>query len=125
MGRILLVEDDVELLRALGVLLRLRGHQIEVAGNGREGLEILKSTNLPYDLIVSDVRMPEMDGVTMARELDRQQVAVGTPILFISAWITERDLPSLRFHPVQFVQKSQRFDQIMKAIVHLVQKKSA
>jgi response regulator RpfG family c-di-GMP phosphodiesterase len=67
---ILCVDDEPNILSSLRRLFRARGYQILVAQSGQEGLEILK--NEAVDLVISDMRMPEMDG-TQFLELVRQQ----------------------------------------------------
>lgn len=60
-ARILCVDDEVLVLKALDRLFHKDGFQIELANNGKEGLRILEQQ--PIDLVISDMRMPEMDGV--------------------------------------------------------------
>ena len=69
MTRVLLVEDDKNLSFILKSSLEqmIGGYEIEVATNGKEGLEKLASGR--FDVIVSDVEMPVMDGVTMVRQV--------------------------------------------------------
>ncbi len=59
--RILIVDDEVNILRSLKRLLRREGYEIRAAESGQAGLEILKKE--PVDLIISDQRMPGMSGV--------------------------------------------------------------
>lgn len=59
---ILLVDDEVAILRTLKRLFRKTGHRILAASSGREGLEILKEEHASVALIISDQRMPEMNG---------------------------------------------------------------
>jgi CheY-like chemotaxis protein len=65
---ILLVEDDPAVATALAQLLRHDGHTVDTAANGRLALVQLQAR--PYDLIVSDLRMPELDGPGLYRELE-------------------------------------------------------
>ncbi|MGR9046445.1 MAG: HD domain-containing phosphohydrolase [Gammaproteobacteria bacterium] len=58
--RLLLVDDEPNVLKALKRLFRTSGYTIHSAGNGAEGLEVLKREAI--DLIISDMRMPQMDG---------------------------------------------------------------
>ena len=67
---ILCVDDEPNILSSLRRLFRARGYQILVAQSGQEGLEILKTEAV--DLVISDMRMPEMDGAQFL-ELVRQQ----------------------------------------------------
>lgn len=67
-ARVLLVEDEEELVRIVERwLIRKFGVEVDSAGNGRDGLE--QATTRSYDLIVSDIRMPEMDGIAMVEQI--------------------------------------------------------
>lgn len=71
--RILLVEDQKE-IRAMYVdLLTTLGAFVDTADNGRKALEIIDGSEQPFDLIVSDVIMPEMDGLKMAKRIRESQ----------------------------------------------------
>lgn len=90
MTRILLVEDDKNLSFILKSSLEqmIGGYEIEVATNGKEGLEKLASGR--FDVIVSDVEMPVMDGVTMVRQVRERYPDVA--IVFITGLTTARDV---------------------------------
>ena len=65
-----LVVDDNELMReVLTSLLSKRGHQCESASNGKEALK--KAVQRRFDVVVTDLEMPEMDGLTLIGELNR------------------------------------------------------
>jgi EAL domain-containing protein (putative c-di-GMP-specific phosphodiesterase class I) len=72
--RILLVDDDPAVLRAYQKLLASRGCSVDTATNGREGLTLMES--VPFDVIISDVSMPEMDGLEFLRAVRRRDLDV-------------------------------------------------
>lgn len=81
--RLLIVDDDPNLLMAIAAVLRGEGFEVTTARNGKDAiLQIAKS--LP-DLIVSDVRMPLMDGFTLARQLRSAPHTKLIPIIFLTA----------------------------------------
>jgi DNA-binding NarL/FixJ family response regulator len=81
--RLLVVDDELNLLRAVAAVLRGEGFDVMTARNGKDALlQIAKS--LP-DLIVSDVRMPVMDGYTLARQLRSAPHTKLIPIVFLTA----------------------------------------
>ncbi len=88
-GRLLVVDDEPKLLRALAVDLKGEGYDVLTARNGREAL-ICVAYKMP-DLIVSDVRMPGMDGYELARRLRRNQSTALVPIVFLTAKDTTED----------------------------------
>ena len=66
-ARILCVDDEPNILSALRRLFRARGYQVLVAASGREGLNILETEAV--DLVISDMRMPEMDGAQFLEQV--------------------------------------------------------
>ncbi len=81
--RLLVVDDEPNLLRAVAAVLRGEGFEISTARSGREAL-VAVAENTP-DLIVSDVRMPGMDGFELARRLRRAPNFALLPIIFLTA----------------------------------------
>ncbi|MFC5385668.1 response regulator [Aquamicrobium segne] len=66
MAKLLIVEDDDSVRMFVSRALERCGHQIEVAADGAQGLEMIKAAKGGYDLVLSDIRMPAMDGIEMA-----------------------------------------------------------
>ena len=81
--RVLLVDDDREILRGLSVRLRAFGFEILTAVNGKTGLEAA-AANRP-NLILLDINMPVMDGFTMLSRLRRSDDMKETPVMMLSA----------------------------------------
>lgn len=67
MQTILIVEDQTEIREVMGLLLTLSGYNVILAADGKEGLNLAAS--LPFDLIITDIRMPQMDGNNLISEL--------------------------------------------------------
>jgi CheY-like chemotaxis protein/CHASE3 domain sensor protein len=82
--RILVVEDDVRNIFALSSLLEPKGASIEIARNGREALESL-TRNSNIDLVLMDIMMPEMDGLTAMREIRKRPEWKKLPIIALTA----------------------------------------
>jgi CheY-like chemotaxis protein len=87
--RILVVEDDVRNVYALTNILEPRGATVEIARNGREALAALeKSLSQPdaaIDLVLMDVMMPIMDGLTATREIRKRREWKKLPIITLTA----------------------------------------
>jgi CheY-like chemotaxis protein len=87
--RILVVEDDVRSVFALTSILEPRGALVEIARNGREALAALeKSLGDPdgrIDLVLMDIMMPEMDGLTATREIRKRSEWKKLPIIALTA----------------------------------------
>ena len=81
--RLLVVDDEPNLLRAVGACLRGEGFDVVTARSGAEALVRVAET-VP-DLIVSDIRMPGMDGYQLARQLRSSPRTALTPVVFLTA----------------------------------------
>lgn len=78
--RILIVEDEPDLLRGLAQVLREEGYAVDLAEDGEAGL--YKALNTAYDVIVLDVMLPVMDGLTVLKKLRETKA---TPVLMLTA----------------------------------------
>jgi CheY-like chemotaxis protein/CHASE3 domain sensor protein len=87
--RILVVEDDVRNIFALSKVLEPRGATIEIARNGREALEVLARSSTaagtPIDLVLMDIMMPEMDGLTAMSKIRKLPQWQKLPIIALTA----------------------------------------
>jgi pilus assembly protein CpaE len=81
--KILIVDDDLDTLRLVGLMLQRQGYQISAANNGEQGLA--KAVEEKPDLILLDVMMPDMDGYEVTRRLRLNPVTSSTPILMFTA----------------------------------------
>jgi CheY-like chemotaxis protein len=79
---ILVIDDEPLVAGVIADTLMLVGYKVETAKNGREGLE--KIAACAYDLILSDLRMPELDGVGLYRELEQHHPSVLRRLAFVS-----------------------------------------
>ncbi|MBF0371474.1 MAG: response regulator [Magnetococcales bacterium] len=74
MGQILVIDDDEQFLGFLKEILLMEGLSVETATNGKEGLHLLEKTH--FDLIISDVFMPETDGIMLLRALRKSHPGI-------------------------------------------------
>jgi CheY-like chemotaxis protein len=74
MPRILIIDDDIVTREILNEILEMEGYQVANAGDGKAGLKIHREN--PFDLIITDIIMPEMEGLETIRELRRISPAV-------------------------------------------------
>jgi DNA-binding NtrC family response regulator len=70
MGRIIVVEDDKSVRELLREILKRVGHEVVDAGNGKEAIALYKSA--PADLVITNILMPEKEGLETIQELRRQ-----------------------------------------------------
>ncbi len=81
--KILIIDDDLDTLRLVGLMLQRQGYQISAATNGQQGLD--KAFEEDPDLILLDIMMPDMDGYEVTRRLRRNPSTMETPILMFTA----------------------------------------
>jgi two-component system cell cycle sensor histidine kinase/response regulator CckA len=102
-GRVLLVEDEDTVRAVAERALARQGYEVTTAADGEDGLEALSrvlGAGGDFDLVVSDVVMPSMDGPSMAREIRRLKPDL--PVLFMSGYAEEQlrrdiDIPNMHF----------------------------
>jgi two-component system, chemotaxis family, chemotaxis protein CheY len=82
MAKILAVDDSASLRQMVCFTLKEAGHQVVEATDGVEALELARGTEV--DLVISDVNMPQMDGITLVRELRALPEYKFTPILLLT-----------------------------------------
>lgn len=88
----LLIADDSDSMRRVirGVLMRLGFEQIDEAADGLEALRLFRLTQ--YDLVVTDLAMPNMNGIELLREIRELSGRRYTPVLIVSGQLSERNL---------------------------------
>ncbi|MGA7241215.1 MAG: response regulator [Bryobacteraceae bacterium] len=82
-ARILLVDDNRDGLLIRRSLLEEQGYSVEVAPGGEEGFELFQAS--PFDVLVTDYRMPRMNGVDLIRRI--REIAVGARIILLSGFV--------------------------------------
>ena len=81
--KILVVDDDPDIVAVTEARLKLSGYDVHTAVNGLEGLEIARQ--LKPDLVILDIIMPEMDGFTLYNELKKDEEIAHIPIVILTA----------------------------------------
>jgi CheY-like chemotaxis protein len=89
--RVLVVEDEIRVAQMIAEVLEAEGYEVDTAANGLLALEKIQEHD--YDLILSDLRMPELDGLGLYRELERRKPTLLSRFLFVSGTM---DLPEYR-----------------------------
>lgn len=113
MAKILITEDEDSLRSFVARALRLDGHETHEAGDGAEGLE--KLAQGPFDLLLSDIRMPVMDGIELAHQASEQ--FPGLKILLMTGYAEQRErADDLATKIVDVVQKPFALPDIRRAV---------
>ena len=82
MPRILTVDDSVAMRQMMSATLTQAGYEVVQASNGRDALKI--ACEQPVDLVITDVNMPQMDGIDLVRELRSLSQYRQKPLLFLT-----------------------------------------
>ena len=88
MNKILIIDDEESLLTTLEMLFDSEGYSVQTAGGGREGLEKLTRDNMP-DLLISDIKMPDLDGIEVLREV--RKIDPYLPVVLITAHADKKE----------------------------------
>ena len=122
MARILIAEDEDTLRRFVARALAMDGHVIVEAGDGAEALEHIEAES--FDLLLSDIRMPVMDGIALATETAKLRPTM--PILLMTGYAEQRERaePLMRI-VVDVVSKPFTLPQIRQAVSDALMAKAA
>ena len=102
MAYILVVDDEEKIRNILKIMLTLKGHQVDLAANGFEALEMIKENC--YDLVIADIRMEGLTGLELLEEIKKLPVPV--PVVFITAYATiESAVEAMRAGAVDYIPK--------------------
>jgi EAL domain-containing protein (putative c-di-GMP-specific phosphodiesterase class I)/CheY-like chemotaxis protein len=114
-ARILVADDDDALRRLMQRLLREAGHDVLLACDGVEALQVFGDGHV--DLIVSDISMPRMDGVTLLRRV--RELNEDIPfILLAGAPTANTAIDALRFHATEYLPKPVEPHQLLESVTH-------
>lgn len=113
MAHILIVDDEPKIRHILRVMLTLKGYQVDEAGDGEEALSKIAST--VYDLVVSDIKMPKLDGFSLLAKIKAMEQPC--PVVFITAFATvDTAVEALKHGAVDFITKPFEEERILLTI---------
>lgn len=102
MPRLLIVDDEVGIRRTLKDLMTMQGYEVEEAANGVDGLEKIKNGH--FDLVLSDIQMPQMDGMELLKAA--KDLSFDTPFIMLTAHASiERAVEAIKIGAYDFVPK--------------------
>ena len=111
---VLLVEDDPEVRRVVELTLARHGYRVHTAGNAGEALLLLEQRSADVDLLVTDIVLPHVDGVELARRLRLTRPAV--PVLLMTGYVDQPiDLGQLE-PPARLLRKPFRAEQLLEHV---------
>ena len=113
MEKILIAEDEEKLRDLFAQFLKAKGYQVVEARDGQEALAL--ATRQPFDLIMMDVKMPRMDGLSALQQIRTISPAAGV-ILITGYRVTPELEEALQEGTVEYLRKPFTFDQLMETI---------
>lgn len=124
-GYLLIVEDDLDILRLLESALTFRGYRVATASHGSEGLDIVQR-ELPA-LVIADIMMPKLDGFGLVHRLRIDPRTRGVPVIFITAtYVAPEDQEfALDIGVTRFVQKPVDLDVFLALVADLLKQGKA
>lgn len=109
--RILVIEDEDKLRRVLELQLRSSGYEVELASNAEEGLKLASSV----DLVLTDLRLPGMDGLTLLESLRQQSMTL--PVIVMTAYGTvDNAVQAIKSGAADFLLKPFSLDHLMTVV---------
>jgi CheY-like chemotaxis protein len=111
---VLVMDDDLALQTVLEIALRDAGYEVILANDGQEGIE--KLTTLNPNLVISDIMMPQMDGVETFQRIKEQLQDNGIPIFIMTALSRKPWFADLEAEGAVIIQKPFEIDELL----HLV-----
>ncbi|MCD2423033.1 response regulator [Niabella pedocola] len=117
---ILVVEDDLNMLDFISASLKAEGYHTCCAINGKEALGILQARQI--ELVLSDVMMPEMDGITLCRRIREQISSSHVPVVLLTARsTTDAELQALESGADAYIMKPFKWKQVRATIKNLLE----
>ncbi|NQU76207.1 MAG: response regulator [Planctomycetes bacterium] len=111
--RILVVDDEPVVTKSCRRILLVEGHQVETAESGQEGLR--QALSQPFDLVMADLRMPDLDGMELVRAVrkDRPQTAI---IIITGFGTITSAVTATKLGVSEYIEKPFTPDQIVEAV---------
>ena len=112
--RVLVVDDEASIRDLLAKTLALAEYEVDTAPDGARALDRLREARGAYDLIIADLRMPGMDGLTLIREV--KQINANIPIIIITGFSTESSaIEAVNLGVAGYLTKPFRVPQVLAA----------
>jgi DNA-binding NtrC family response regulator len=115
------VDDDREFRKAMKKLFEKSGYAVTVACDGQEALGVIEGTE--FDLIISDLRMPNIDGIELMQEIRRKKLDM--PIIFLTAYgEVESYMDLMNMGAFEYVNKPAKSQEILNVAQRAIERHS-
>lgn len=114
---ILVVDDEEHAREGLSKILTREGYGVETAANGKEAIDVIKHKS--FDLVITDMRMPLMDGFEVLREIKKMDDSVG--VIMITAYgEVESYLEAMNLGAFEYINKPVRVNELKRVITKVL-----
>jgi len=121
--RILVVDDNPDVAMAFSDILSVQGHRVDIAGTSRAALHMVETG--AYEIVVTDMRMPDLDGPALYRELTARDPLIKSSFLFITGDVFSTDTDRfLKETGAVFLGKPCTFDDVENAVQQVVRRRA-
>ena len=115
---ILLVDDEVHVRDGLSEILQQEGFYVETAGDGKEALSL--SVNKKFDLMITDIKMPEIDGMQLLDEI--QKVNPGIRVIMVTAFgNVQTYLKAMQLGAHEYINKPVKIQELKRVIATILE----
>ena len=115
---LLIVEDNPDLRELLAIFLKLEGFAVITAEDGEAGLRMIHQQ--PPDLVITDIEMPKLDGISMIRELRRWPETRTLPVLVLSAYCGNNGNEAIEAGATRAAYKPMQLEALLRIIEQLL-----
>jgi two-component system response regulator PilR (NtrC family) len=113
MGKILVSDDELSMRQFLEILLKKEGHQVVCAGDGQEAWARFQAE--PFDLVISDIKMPKMDGLELLRKVKERRPALA--VIMVTAYASPEDaIAAMKAGAYDYLTKPFKLEEIKSVI---------
>lgn len=123
MSKLLIIDDERAIRNTCGEILRDEGYEVDIAENGKQGLEMARGK--AYDLILSDIKMPEMDGMELLAQLKSGDDPIDAPVVMISGHgDVKTAVDALKLGAYDFIEKPIDLNRLLVTTKNALEQKS-
>ncbi len=116
--RILVIDDEPVFLDKLANRLSRRGFEVQAASNGQAGLKVFLNSPADFDVILTDIRMPSMDGIELLKKVRDEDYH--TPVIIMSGYDdVKKSIEALRLGAFDYLTKPLRLEQLYSSLSKL------
>ena len=113
MGKILVSDDELSMRQFLEILLKKEGHQVVCAGDGQEAWVRFQAE--PFDLVISDIKMPKMDGLELLQKVKEQRPSLA--VIMVTAYASPEDaIAAMKAGAYDYLTKPFKLEEIKSVI---------